>query len=108
MGIKLKDEFKIINNSVIGMPERIQETEIEVSENDKNGIIQLIKDASNFNFFNANPTIDISAQQLEIINFKYLEFYSREIFKEIDNYPTRIKLTIKERSNVLKYQRIEE
>ncbi|SOD11648.1 hypothetical protein [Pedobacter xixiisoli] len=110
--IKLKDKFKILNNSVKGMPERIQETEIEISEMDKINIIQLIKNTPNFKSFNDESLTDTAMYQLnpnnEIINFKYPEFYSREIFKQIDDYPTRIQVTIEGSSNILKYRRIED
>lgn len=111
--IELKNDFKIINNKVTGMPERIQETEIKISPNDKDRIINEIINASNFKSF-ANEealTNDADSEQFEItgkiFNFKYPEFYSRETYTKIDNLPTIFLITIYDNSNIIKYQKIE-
>lgn len=107
--IDLKDDFKITNNTVTGMPERIQQTEIEISKDDKNRIIQLIRNASNFK---SDASKNDTTEQLDlndtIKNFKHSALYSREVFKIIDDYPTRIWLTVEEGSNILEYKRIED
>jgi len=103
--IELIDHFEIINNKVTGMPERIQETEIQVTQKDKDRIISEIKNSANFQSF-ANKQ-DLASDGV-IFNFKYPEFYSREILQIMDNIPTRIFVSIDDNTNILKYQRIEE
>ena len=112
--IKLKDDFEISNNKVTGMPERIQETEIQITQNDKDRLISEIKNSANFKSF-ANEleiTTDIDTEQLgtsgKIFNFKYPSFYSRETYAIINNIPTRLFVTIYDDSKTLKYQRIED
>jgi hypothetical protein len=112
--IELEDDFEIINNNVEGMPERNQKTEIKISQRDKDRIISKIKSSINFkSFANEQELInDTDTEQFgtsnKIFNFKYPQFYSREINTKIDNYPTRLFLTIYEKSNLIKYQRIED
>jgi hypothetical protein len=114
INIKLNDDFVIVNNKVSGMPERIQNTEIEISQSDKDRIISEIKNSTNFKLFgneqeiidNANA-VQFGAEKI-IYNFKYPEFYSRETYTEVDNFPTRLILSIYEKSNRIIYQRIED
>ena len=112
--IELKDDFEITNNKVSGMPERIQETEIQITQKDRDRIISKIKNSPNFKSF-ANGqelTKDTGTEQFgtnnKIFNFKYPEFYSRETFSIIDNIPTRIFLSIYDKDKTIKYQRIED
>jgi ABC-type transport system involved in multi-copper enzyme maturation permease subunit len=114
INIVLKDDFKITKNNVTGMPERIQETEIKISQKDKDRIINEIKHSANFKLF-ANEqelTNDSDTEQFgtsdKVFNFKYPECYSREAYTKIDNYPTKLFVLIYEKSNTIKYQRIED
>ena len=112
--IVLCDDFKIIQNKVEGMPERIQYTDLLISQKDKERIINIIKNSKNFkSYSNANEIIeDENNYKLDldeqIFNYKYPEFYSREIYSEIEDYPTRIILSINAKSNKISYQRIED
>ena len=112
--IELKDDFQVIDNNVTGMPERIQETEIQISKGDKDRIINEIKKSTNFKSFTngREPSGGEDAAQYEIggepCNFEYSGFYTREIYAKIDNFPTRIQLSICERDNVVKYRRVED
>ncbi|RWU03917.1 hypothetical protein [Pedobacter chitinilyticus] len=110
LDINLTDDFKIKENTVTGMPERIQDTELEISTNDKHRIIEIAK-----NGFNSIPfkkkkelNVDLSSIKNEISYVRYPDFYAIEIYKDIDHYPTRIILTIYRKGNILKYQRIED
>lgn len=103
--IELKDDFEITNNKVTGMSERIQETEIQVTQRDKDRIINEIKKSTNFQLF---PNKHDLHSDSVIFNFKYLQLYSRERLLILDNIPTRIIVTIDENTNILKYQRIED
>ena len=112
--IELKDDFKITNNNVTGMPERIQETEIQISKKDKDRILNEIRNSSNFKSFanKSEQSNDTGTEQFgtsgKIFNFKYPEFYSRETYTKIDNFPTRIFVSIYDKDNTIKYQRIED
>lgn len=112
--IELCDDFKIIENKVEGMPERIQYTVLLISHKDKERITNIIENSKNFkSYSNAkeiiedenNYKIDFDEQ---IFNYKYPEFYSREIYNEIEDYPTRIILSINPKSNKIRYQRKED
>jgi len=112
--IELNDDFKIINNKVSGMPERIQETEIQISQKDKVRIITEIRNSTNFKSYAnerelANNTVTEQLGTRDIIsNFKYPKFYSRETYTDIDNFPTRLLISIYDNSNTIKYQKIED
>lgn len=107
--IDLKNDFKIIANSVTGMPERIQMTKLKISKNDEKNIIQLIRNASNSKLVTSTNNAVVKSDFSDTIkNFEHNTFYSREILKTIDNYPTRLYLSIEEGSNILEYQRIED
>ncbi|MBK9359580.1 MAG: hypothetical protein IPN08_19770 [Bacteroidales bacterium] len=112
--VNLKDDFEISNNKVTGMPERIQETEIQITQNDKDRLISEIKNSVNFKSFaneleiaNDNDTEQFGTSG-KIFNFKYPSFYSRETYAIIDNIPTRLFVTIYDDTKTLKYQRVED
>jgi predicted PurR-regulated permease PerM len=113
INIEIIDDFKITNNKVTGMPERIQETEIQISQMDKDRLISEIRNSTNFKSFSNSQKLinDTDNEQFGtssiIFNFKYSKFYSRETYTKIDNYPTRLFLSIYDKSNTIKYQRIE-
>ena len=112
--IELNDDFCITKNNVTGMPERIQETELQISQKDKERIISEIKNSANFKSFATQQELanDTDTEQFgtseKIFNFKYLEFYSRETYTKIDNFPTRLFISIYDNSNTIRYQRIED
>lgn len=112
--IELKDDFEIKNNNVTGMPERIQETEIQITQKDKDRIISEIKNSANFKSFANEQEIanDTDTEQFgisgKVFNFRYTEFYSKETYSIIDNIPTRLFVYIYDNTNTLKYQRIED
>ncbi len=108
--IELGDDFEIISNKVTGMPDRIQETEINISKKDKDKIINEIRNSPNF--INdakelANETQSLSTSD-KIFNFEYPIFYSRETFIKIDNFPTRFFVSINKKNNTLLFQKIED
>ena len=112
--IELEDDFKITNNKVTGMPERVQETEIHVTQHDKDRIISEIRNSANFKSFANEQELakDNDIEQFgtsdKIFNFRYPEFYSREAYTKIDNFPTRLFVSIYDNSNTIKYQKIED
>jgi len=103
LGIELKDDFKIIHNTVSGMPERIQETEIEISPKDKVRLITKIKDM-NGSPLSYNEQVPIDTNTL---NSSEPTFYLRETSMKIDNIYTQFFFSISEENNIIRYQRIE-
>lgn len=114
ININLNTNFEIKNNTVSGMPERNQKTEIEVSKTEIEKIITEIKQSKNFKEYKNDSEVynnDISLNipsDGQILNIKYPKFYSRELYKEIDNIPTRMFLTVYEGKNILEYQKLED
>jgi hypothetical protein len=106
--IELKDDFEINSNNVTGMPDRIQETEIKISQKDKSRIITKIRNSPNF--MNdpqelANETESFSASD-KIFNFEYPTSYSRETYIKIDNLMTRLFVSIDKNNNTLTFQKM--
>lgn len=96
------------------MPERIQETEIHISPKDKEIIISKIRNSKNFKQFENEKELanDKGTEQFgtteEIFNFKYPEFYSIELYRKIDNSPIKFFISVYEKSNMIKYKKIED
>ena len=114
VGLKLDDNFKILENNVSGMPERNQNTKIEISNTDKQRLITEIIKSKNYKDLKSDEDIAKDSEKddrytsKEILNYKYPEFYSREFYTYIDNIPTRFFLQINLKSNILEYQKIED
>lgn len=114
LDLKLEDDFEIASNTVTGMPERYQATEILLSATDKKSVLDNIKHSPNFKpFINeekylADTTIIPTSNEGKIINYSHKNTFHREKYSIVDNYPTRLALTLDEKSNKLKYQRIED
>lgn len=112
--IELKDEFEITDNTVTGMPERFQATELKISTTDKEKIIQIIKNSDNYKEFKNETELqnETNNEQFgfseQIFNFKYPEFYSRETYCKVDNFPTRFFISVYDNENKIKYERIEQ
>lgn len=106
LNIIFEDDFKIIDNKISGMPERYQDTKLLISKKDRNKIIYDIKNSKNFKKLKNEEEIINKSE--EILNFKYPYFYSKGIFKKIDNYPTKILIFINDNNDTLNYQRIED
>jgi hypothetical protein len=112
--IELNCDFEIKQNNVSGMPERNQKTEIEITKSEIEKIITEIRQSENYKEYKNNSEVyndDISLNvplEGQILNIKYPEFYSREVYKEIDNIPTRLFLTVYEGKNILEYQKMED
>jgi energy-coupling factor transporter transmembrane protein EcfT len=112
--IELKDEFEIADNTVTGMPERFQVTELKISKTDKERIIQIIKNSDNYKEYKNDTELqnDTNNEQFgfseQIFNFKYPEFYSRETYCKVDNFPTRFFISVYDNENIIKYERIEQ
>lgn len=112
--VEIVSDFDIESNAVTGMPERCQMTKIKVSKREILKIINDIKHSNNFKEYKNNEAVYKDTSSLntslndEMLNYKYPEFYSREVYKEIDNIPTRLFLSVVENTNILIYQKIED
>ncbi len=111
--VNLKDDFEIISNEVSGMPKRSQETEIIISTMDSERILNEIKNAKNFKILDIDREGVLiiepnkSYDKDGILNYKYPDFYSKELFEITNVPPTRFHLYIKEKNDTLKYQKFE-
>ncbi|MCI9844555.1 hypothetical protein [Flavobacterium pectinovorum] len=105
--IEFNTNFEIKKNTVSGMPERNQKTVIEISKSEIERIINEIKHSENFKEYENNISLHLTFEG-QILNIKYPKYYSRELYKEIDNIPTQIYLTVYEGKNILEYQIIED
>lgn len=110
--VTLNDTFEIVGNEVSGMPERIQETELSISKSDAQKIINQIKASENFKSFKIEEEVRNNFVSSNIndslFNFKYPEFYSRELYKEVNNIPTRFYLYIEDGESKLVYKKFEQ
>lgn len=76
LNIELKDNFKITKNNVTGMPERIQQTEIQTTQKDKDRILSEIRNSANFKSYANEGELNsiIDTEQFgtsdKIFNFK--------------------------------------
>jgi len=113
--IILHDDFKIIENKVYGMPERFQETKIEISTSDLHKLIKEIKSSPNYhqseqeqilrNEMYSNP----KKNSIVTANYTYRDNIIRESYFKKDEYIASLFIVrLKENQNVLEYQRIED
>lgn len=107
INIELNTNFIIKENTVSGFPERYQKTEIEISKSEVERIINEIKNSENFKHDSNNISLHVTFEG-QIQNIKYPKYYSRELYKEIENIPTRILLTVYEGKGLLEYQKMED
>lgn len=111
--IELIDDFEIINNDVYGIPERFQETELIISNSDAIAIINKIKNSKDFiesnnNSFSEVEIFDGKKNEIVTTDYKFLNRYYREAYYRKKNYvPIHLKVSIKEDSNILIYERNE-
>ncbi|MCA4777813.1 hypothetical protein [Empedobacter stercoris] len=114
INLNLKDTFKILENDVSGMPERYQKTKIEISNADKQKLIEEIINSKNYEDLKTEEDIKKNSEKDDrytsknILNYKYPDFYSREFYTEINSIPTRFFLKLDIKSNELEYQKIED
>ncbi len=114
LAIDFKDDFEIVDNEVTGMPERYQTTQIRVSQRDKEVLVRSIVNSDNFKSLVDEQgnmkyyTADAPESEDAIHNFRYPSFYVRELKLRLDNFPTRLRLSIYDTTNIILYQRIED
>lgn len=112
----LKDDFEIVKNDVIGMPERFQETELKISEPDKIRIINEIKNSNSFKKSNESNILysqmwneKSPRNKIVYTNYYYKNIYTREsYYREKDYVPILMEVCVTEENNILKLSRIED
>lgn len=112
----LNDDFEIIKNEVVGMPERFQKTELKISELDKNRIISEIKNGENFKKLNQSRVLydqmwneNSPRNKIVFTNYFYNDHYIREsYYREKEYVPILMEISLTENSNILELERIED
>ncbi len=117
VNILLQDDFEIISNKIVGMPEYSQTTYLKVSEKDKNQIINNIKNSSNFKILKSAVStlfnkISFSGEGIERkITWNYLiedEFIKEYYYKKDGFVPVSITISLKLDSDTVIIKRIED
>ncbi|WP_322549130.1 hypothetical protein [Flavobacterium psychraquaticum] len=111
--ITLNENFKILDNKITGLPEYYQITKLEISTNDKNRIINKIKNSQdffvndNYNFLlNSNNNID---SDKIIANYRFEEEIIRETYEKKSGFvPISLMLILNEKSNIIELRRVED
>lgn len=112
----LKDDFEIIKNEVVGMPERSQKTELKISERDKIRVVNEIKNGKSFKKLNDSRVLytqmwneNSPRNKVVFTNYSFNDQYIREsYYREKDYVPTLMVISLKENSNILKLNRKED
>lgn len=113
--IKIIDDFEIIKNEVVGMPERFQKTILKITDNDRNRIIREIENEENFEIrqrscvflcYNHNESLEINVSYYANYNFNG-KLIRESYFKKEKYVPIIIVATLSRESNYLEYERIE-
>lgn len=109
----LKDDFEIIDNEVIGFPERYQKTKLKISENDKNRIIAEIKSSKYF-----VESKDCRALYYKMIgknskkimsNYIHNSRYFREVYSNTEGYVgLSANAILTKETNIIEYNNIED
>ena len=114
--LTLNDDFEITKNEVAGMPERIQITEIKISERDRIRIINEIKNSKSFKksentrilysqMWNKNSSRNKVIFTNYIINNQYIR---ESYYRENDYVPILMQISLTENSKLLQLSRTED
>jgi len=113
--IILHDDFKIIENKVYGMPERFQETRIEISTSDLQILLKEIKSDPNYHqseqeqILRSEMYSNPKKNSIVTANYAYRDNIIRESYFKKDEYvPSLFIVRLKENQNVLEYETIED
>ena len=113
--LKLNDDFEIISNKVTGMPERFQYTELRLTKKDRNRIIYEIKNGVNFKKSKKTRILrnemwgkNSIRNEVVFTDYQWNNEFIRESYYRQDNYvPTLMIVSLKENSDTLRFERIE-
>jgi hypothetical protein len=112
--IEIKEDFEILENEVIGMPERIQKTKINLSKSDKDRIILEIKNSPDFFTSNESNLLRTEAwdgknNKIVTRNYEFNEKYIRESYYRENNFvPIITIIEFNEQNEIIRYERIED
>jgi len=114
--LKLDDNFEIISNKVTGMPQRFQFTKIKLTKKDKNRIISEIINGKDFKKTNETDLLytemwNEKSVRNKVVYTNYLfgtEYTRESYFRENDYVPIHTTVTLREDSDTLDLERIEQ
>ena len=106
IGISLENDFEMIENEIVGMPEYYQTTDLLISSSDRTKIIEKIKNADNFQILetgnNLLDTMKRKANGKIVWNYGINDSFVRESYEKEDGYvPISVKVTLKMESDTL-------
>ena len=112
----LQNDFEIVQNEVVGMPERLQTTKLKISESDKIRILNEIRNDKSFRKSTETRTLyeqmwneKSPRNKVVFTNYIFNNLYIREsYYRENDYVPTLMEVSITENSNILELTRIED
>ena len=112
----LYDDFEIIKNEVVGMPERFQKTEIKISERDKIRIINEIKSGKSFRKSENNSVLfpqlwykGSPRNKVIFTNYFIDNQYIREsYYRQNDYVPILMQISLTANSKLLQLSRTED
>ena len=117
INLALKDDFEISKSEISGMPEYYQFTDLRISQKDKQNIIKEIKNSTNFELrdsithlrFIVNNQNSWEKDTTIVHNFQFKDQIIREVYIKKDGYiPINLKIEMKDNSDILKLERIED
>lgn len=110
--VELIDNFEIKTNIVRGFPERIQETEIVITNKDKEKIISEIKNTSSLNSYDFSSISYTGDEEFDsVYKISNLEppyfYYQIKTIKRVNGLFTRFHLILRNNSNIIEYSKFE-
>ena len=114
--IILSGDFEIMENSVVGFPERFQKTKLKISETDFSRLVSEIKNAPDFKvsdeswiLHQASISNQSSKNKLMICNYSWNSNFIREgYFQNGDYVPIYVIASFDPTFKTLQYERIED
>lgn len=111
--VTLNDNFEIIENKITGLPEYYQTTKLEISQKDKERIINEIRNSPDFFVYdNYNFLKDLNKNKESstiIANYSFWGKYIKESYEKKNGFaPVSVMVILNEKSNNLEIRRIEE
>lgn len=109
--ISLENDFEIIENEIVGMPEYYQTTNLLISCSDRAKIIEEIRNSDNFQTIESgNSFLDTTNRKASgklIWNYSIEDSFVRESYEKEDEYvPISVKVTLKMESDTLELKKI--
>ena len=113
--IILNEDFEILENEVYGMPERFQETRIEISTSDLNRLIEELKSDPKYHHSEQEQILrdemysNPKKNTIVTASYQCRDYVIRESYFKEDEYVASLFIVrLKENQNILEYERIED